>query len=401
MTEDCEKNKNSSKVFGTKYGRGEKPVGGGEVRNFFRIVFGVNNAKQAAEWYCYKFGFTPFKYQGLETGNRVTAHQVIRKNGCYFEFVSALQPNNKELGDFVTRHGDSVRDITFSVTNLDAVITVAKKRGAKIVQDVKTISDKDGSMKIATVSAYGDVVHSLIENIDYKGTYIPGYGEPTHIPKSLVGDNINDTGILGVDHCVANGGEGELESLIEWYEKTLQFHRFFSVEGDQMCTEYSACRSTVMANWNENIKLPLNEAAIGKRKSQIVEYCEYHDGPGIQHIALYTEDIRRTVEFMIERGVEFISPPAEYYEGLRLRLAKSKCNLKEPLEEIEKLKILMDFDDNGYILQIFTKMLQDRPTYFLEIIQRENHNGFGAGNFKALFEATEAAQRARGNLTET
>lgn len=391
----------SEAPIGTNYGRGEKPVGDGEIRNFSRVVFWVNNAKQSAEWYCYKFGFTPFKYQGLETGNRITAHHVIRKNDCYFEFACALQPNNKEMGDFVCRHGDAVRDITFTVKNLDDVISMAKKRGAKIVQDVKTISDKDGSVKTAIVRTYGDVVHTLIENVDYKGDYMPGYGEPRHIPEPLIGDNLVDTGILRVDHCVGNQPETEMETMAEWYEKTLQFHRFWSVDDTQMHTEYSALRSVVMANWEESIKMPLNEPAKGKRKSQIQEYNEFNDGAGIQHIAIATQDIRRTIKNLNERGVQFLAPPKSYYEGLRIRLAKSKCKLAEPLEDIEKLSILVDFDDDGYLLQLFTKPLQDRPTFFIEIIERHNHNGFGAGNFKALFEAIEADQAARGNLTAT
>jgi len=269
--------------------------------------------------------------------------------------------------------------------SLDAEATVRRRK------------DKHGKVKFAVVQTYGDTTHTLIEKQNYRGLYLPGFEAPLFrdpLLKKLPPAKLNF-----IDHIVGNQPDQEMLPVVEWYQRNLQFHRFWSVDDKQLHTEFSALRSIVMANYEETIKMPINEPAMGKKKSQIQEYVEYYGGPGVQHIALNTSDIIASITNLKERGMEFMSVPSTYYQQLRERLKTAKIKVKENIDKLEELKILIDFDEKGYLLQIFTKPVQDRPTVFLEVIQRYNHEGFGAGNFKSLFEAIEIDQDARGNLT--
>ncbi|ROT68811.1 4-hydroxyphenylpyruvate dioxygenase [Penaeus vannamei] len=288
---------------------------------------------------------------------------------------------------------------------------MAKERGAKIVRDIWEEEDAGGKVRFAKVQTYGDTTHTFVERGSYKGLFLPGFHAPLTGPDPLL-TNLPDVRLDFIDHIVGNQPNLEMENTASWYEKHLMFHRFWSVDDTQIHTEYSALRSIVMTNWEETIKMPINEPAPGKRKSQIQEYVDYYGGAGVQHIALNTKDIISAIRDLISpptplppprsdlraRGMHFLVVPKTYYQQLRERLKSSPTKIVEDLDAIEELNILVDFDDNGYLLQIFTKNMQDRPTVFLEVIQRHNHSGFGAGNFKALFEAIELDQAARGNL---
>uniref|UniRef100_A0A8C8LWU4 4-hydroxyphenylpyruvate dioxygenase n=1 Tax=Oncorhynchus tshawytscha TaxID=74940 RepID=A0A8C8LWU4_ONCTS len=336
--------------------RGEKHDHGKFVC-FDHITFWVGNAKQAASYYCNKLGFEPLAYRGLETGCRDVVSHVVKQDKIIYVFASALNPGNKEMGEHLVKHGDGAKDIAFTVENCDYLVQKARERGAIIVKEPRSISDLGCSL----IS-----LHGLLNFID---------------------------------HVVGNQPDDEMVPVVEWYQKNLLFHRFWSVDDKQLQTDFSALRSIVVANYEETVKMPINEPAMGKRKSQIQEYVEYYGGPGVQHIAMNTSDIITAIRNLKERGMEFMCVPDTYYQLLRKNLQQSQVRVTEDLDILEELKILVDFDDNGYLLQIFTKPVQDRPTVFLEVIQRHNHQGFGAGNFKALFEAIEADQNARGNLT--
>jgi len=282
------------------------------------------------------------------------------------------------------------------VDDVRKIYAKAIERGAKSVLAPTELKDEHGSVWIATIQTYGDTVHTFVERQNYKGVFLPGYQPLTHTdPLSSLLPSPN---VRYIDHIVGNQGDGEMEGVAKWYENVLDFHRFWSVDDKQIHTEYSSLRSIVVTDWDERIKMPINEPAEGKKKSQIQEYVEYHGGAGVQHIALETPDIIHTVTTMRKRGTEFLTVPRAYYDNLRKRLEKSPVQIKEDLNKIAELDILVDFDDKGYLLQIFTKPVEDRPTLFYEIIQRHNHNGFGAGNFKALFESIEREQALRGNL---
>merc|ERR1712141_758912 len=292
--------------------------------------------------------------------------------------------------------GDGVKDVSFSVEDLDAIVDRAKKKGVKIVRDIFEEQDEFGKVRYAIVQTYGETTHTFIERNNYKGLFLPGY-KPARMKDNLL-PKMPDPSILYIDHIVGNQPDLAMEDAAKWYENNLMFHRFWSVDDSQMHTEYSALRSVVVANYEETIKMPINEPAPGKRKSQIQEYIDYYGSAGVQHIALRSDDIIKSIENLRYRGMEFLNIPDNYYNVLRKRLANSKVKVKEDIDEIQRLKILIDYDDNGYLLQIFTKPLQDRPTVFIEFIQRNNHQGFGAGNFKALFQCIELDQAERGNL---
>jgi len=374
--------------------KGSKPAVG-NYYGFDHVVWWVGNAKQAAEWYCIRFGFEPVAYRGLETGHREVVSHVLKQGNIFFVFQSPLNPGNKAMGDHMMQHGDGVRDVAFTVEDARAIYEKAVSRGAKSIREPWEEKDEHGTVIMATVATYGDTHHTFVQRKDYKGTFLPGYAPARKDPVLAV---LPDVGLDFIDHCVGNQPDNEMEPVCKWYEKMLDFHRFWSVDDKQIMTEYSALRSVVMTDYDEKVKMPINEPAVGKKKSQIQEYVEFYGGAGVQHIALNTKDVLKAVAALRARGVEFLPAPKAYYDNLRLRLAASPVKVKEDLAEIEKLSILVDYDDNGYLLQIFTKPLQDRPTVFIEIIQRNNHNGFGAGNFKALFEAIEAEQARRGNL---
>ncbi|XP_076106781.1 4-hydroxyphenylpyruvate dioxygenase-like [Mytilus galloprovincialis] len=376
--------------------KGPKPESG-RFLNFAHVTFWVGNAKQAASYYCTRMGFEPFAYKGLETGSREIAAHVVKQNKIVFAFQSMLNPDvPKEFGAHLVKHGDGVKDVAFEVEDLQAIFKRAVGRGATVVKEPWEESDENGTVKFAQVQTYGDTTHTLIDKSKYKGLFLPGY-QPSKF-KDPLSDMLPTIGLNFIDHIVGNQPDEEMVPVSDWYEKNLMFHRFWSIDDSQMHTEYSALRSIVVTNYEETIKMPINEPAPGKRKSQIQEYVDFYGGAGVQHIAMQSDDIIKSVTKLRERGMLFLDIPDTYYKNLRERLKKSKCKVKENLDTIQKLNILIDYDENGYLLQIFTKIMQDRPTLFLEVIQRNNHQGFGAGNFKSLFEAIEIDQAARGNL---
>lgn len=376
--------------------KGPKPARGKFI-NFDHLTFWVGNAKQAAHYYCTRFGFKPYLYKGLETGEREVVAHVIKQNDAIFVLKSALNPNNKEMGDHLVLHGDGVKDIAFEVEDLDGIIEHAKAKGGKIVKDIWEESDEFGSVRMAITQTYGDVTHTLVERSSYKGEFLPGYKKHFHNHDPIL-SLLPETNLLFVDHCVGNQDDDAMLSAVKWYENTLQFHRFWSVDDSIIHTSYSSLRSIVVTNYDETIKMPINEPAPGLRKSQIKEYVDYYGSAGVQHIAIRTNDIIKTVSALKARGLEFLQAPSAYYDALVEKLKSSRTKVTEDMDTLKKLSILIDYDEEGYLLQIFTKPVEDRPTLFYEIIQRHNHHGFGAGNFQSLFEAIEREQGLRGNL---
>ena len=380
--------------------KGPKPDVGNYL-GFHHITLWVGNAKQAATYYETRFGFKEIAYRGLETGSREVAEHVLQAGkNIRFALCSPLNPTDKVYSQFLARHGDAVKDVAFEVDDVRGIYRKAIERGARSVRQPHEVRDDFGTVVMATIGAYDDLEHTFIEKrAGYSGVFLPGY-EP--VGPEIVEDALNrvlpPTHLGHLDHVVSNQPNDMMTPTCDWYERVLQFHRFWSVDDSQVHTQYSALRSIVMTDYNERIKMPVNEPAIGIRKSQIQEYVDYHAGPGIQHIAMNTSDILNSVKALRARGVEFLNVPSKYYEMLRERLSQSKVKINESMEALQKLSILVDFDEKGYLLQIFTKPVQDRPTLFYEIIQRYGHEGFGAGNFKALFEAIEAEQSKRGNL---
>jgi 4-hydroxyphenylpyruvate dioxygenase len=383
----------------------EKPKDRPEVGKFFgfdHITFWVGNAKQAASFYTSRFGFEYYAYQGLETGQRQVVTHVVKKNEIIFAFASSYGPyedKDNTIGQHVLKHGDGVRDVAFTVDDAKGIFEKAVKRGAKAVREPETLTDENGTIIIASIQTYGDTVHTFVQRGEYKGTFMPGFKE--HYLKDPINEFFPSTEILVIDHCVGNQGEDEMVPVADWYEKMLDFHRFWSIDDKILHTDYSSLNSIVVTDFDEKVKMPINEPARGKKKSQIQEYVDYFAGSGVQHIALRTEDILTAVAALKKRGVEFLSIPKSYYDNFRKRLPHLSIQVKEDIDTIEKLHILIDYDDKGYLLQIFTKPVEDRPTLFLEIIQRRNHWGFGAGNFKSLFQAIEDEQAKRGNLTDS
>jgi 4-hydroxyphenylpyruvate dioxygenase len=375
--------------------KGERPTVG-RYYGFDHVRFLVGNALQASDWYCARFGFKRIAYSGLETNSRRIVSHVLQHNRIFFVFQSALNPDDSSLGSELVKHGDGVKDLAFTVDDCVGIYNRAVERGAKSVKEPETISDEFGSAILATVQTYGDTTHTFVERKNYSGRFLPGYKNVDE--EDFFAKLSAPVGLELVDHVVGNQPLNAMEPLCQWYEKTLSFHRFWSVDDSVIHTDYSSLKSIVMTDFDEVIKMPLNEPAIGKRKSQIQEFVEYFGGPGVQHIALKTENIIESVTNLRARGVKFLSVPATYYSALREKLANAPIKVREDLKTVEDLKILIDFDDKGYLLQLFTKPVEDRPTLFIEIIQRNNHQGFGAGNFKSLFEAIEKEQEMRGNL---
>ncbi|KAM4827569.1 4-hydroxyphenylpyruvate dioxygenase isoform 2-T2 [Thomomys bottae] len=369
----------------------------GRFLHFHSVTFWVGNAKQAASFYCNKMGFEPLAYKGLETGSREVVSHAIKQGRIIFVLSSALNPWNKEMGEHLVKHGDGVKDIAFEVEDCEHIVQKARERGAKIVREPWVEQDKFGKVKFAVLQTYGDTTHTLVEKINYTGRFLPGFEAP--ISKDPLLSKLPKCNLEIIDHIVGNQPDQEMVSASEWYLKNLQFHRFWSVDDSQVHTEYSSLRSIVVANYEESIKMPINEPAPGRKKSQIQEYVDYNGGAGVQHIALKTQDIISAIQHLRDRGMEFLEVPSTYYTQLRENLKSAKIRVKESIDMLE-LRILVDYDEHGYLLQIFTKPMQDRPTLFLEVIQRHNHQGFGAGNFNALFKAFEAEQDLRGNLTD-
>lgn len=376
--------------------KGPKPESGKFV-DFHHVTFWVGNAKQAASYYCTRMGFEPFGYRGLETGSREVASHAVRQNNIIFVFSTMLNPNSpKEMADHHSCHGDGVKDVAFLVEDIDAIFQRAVERGAVVVSKPVEESDDFGKVATAKVRTYGDTTHTFIDKKNYKGWFMPGFRKTPNTDPLL--KLLPEIGLQRVDHIVGNQPDQEMDSAADWYTKTLMFHRFWSIDDKQLHTDYSALRSIVVTNYEETIKMPINEPAPGKRKSQIQEYVDFYGGAGVQHIAMATNDIIQTIRNLRARGQQFLDIPDSYYKNLREKLKTAKITVTEDLDVLQELKILIDYDEGGYLLQIFTRLIQDRPTLFLEVIQRKNHQGFGAGNFKSLFEAIEMEQAERGNL---
>lgn len=291
-----------------------------------------------------------------------------------------------------------VPDVAFEVDNVDAIYTSAISAGAESIRIPHTLTDPHGSVRLATIKTYGDTTHTLIQNISYTGAFLPGYQPVARGTADPVTSFLPPVRLATIDHCVGNQDWDEMDNICDYYERVLGFHRFWSVDDKDICTEYSALKSVVMSSPNDVVKMPINEPAKGKKQSQIEEYVDFYGGPGVQHIALRTDDIVRDITNLKARGVEFIKVPETYYDAMKVRLKRAGMKLNEDFEKLKELDILIDFDEGGYLLQLFTKHLMDRPTVFIEIIQRNNFDGFGAGNFKSLFEAIEREQELRGNL---
>lgn len=352
----------------------------------------VGNAKQAAHFYKTAFGFQSLAYAGLETGVRDRASYVLVQDKIRLVLTTPLTQDSI-LNDHIKKHGDAVKVAALWVEDARSAFEETTKRGAKPFMEPTVEKDEFGEVVRSGIYTYGETVHMFVERKNYTGTFLPGYQkwESDYNPKP--------TGLKYIDHMVGNVGWGEMNTWVKWYEEVMGFVNFLSFDDKQINTEYSALMSKVMSNGNGRIKFPINEPAEGKKKSQIEEYLDFYGGPGIQHIAIATDDIITTVTQLRERGVEFLSaPPAEYYADVPNRLGDHMKMMKEDLNVIQKLAILVDADEEGYLLQIFTKPLQDRPTLFFEIIQRMGAKGFGAGNFKALFESIEREQAKRGTL---
>ncbi|KAM0137230.1 hypothetical protein ACHAPC_001824 [Botrytis cinerea] len=382
------------------------------------ITWYVGNAKQAASYYCTRLGFQTIAYKGLETGSRYIASHVVANGKIRFVLTSPVKAYSglkddepitekerellREIYEHLEKHGDAVKDVAFEVDDVASVYYNAVEQGAVGVQKPIKGKDEDGNVTTAIIRTYGDTTHTLISRSNYSGTFLPGYRATPPSKLDPLNALLPTIPLEAIDHCVGNQDWGAMQSACEYYEKCLSFHRFWSVDDSQISTAHSALNSIVMASPNNVVKMPINEPAPGLRKSQIEEYVDFYSGAGVQHIALRTPDIITAVSNLRARGVEFISVPETYYETMRERLADKnsgiKWELKEDFEEIRKLNVLIDFDEGGYLLQLFTKPLMDRPTVFLEIIQREGFDGFGAGNFKSLFEAIEREQEERGNL---
>jgi 4-hydroxyphenylpyruvate dioxygenase len=350
------------------------------------IEFYVGNARQAAHFYRSVFGFQPVAYKGLETGSRDTTSYVLQQGKITFVVTAQLQPDGP-IAEHVRTHGDGVKDICFLVDDVNLVYTGVISRGAQSIQAPVTMKDEFGMVRKAVIAAYGDTTHTFIQRNDYVGAFLPGY-------RSYEGPAAHSVGLAAIDHAVANVGWNEMEKWVSFYRDVMGFSQLASFDDNDISTDYTALMSKVMQNGNGKIKLPINEPAKGRKKSQVEEYLDFYRGQGIQHIALSTGNILKTVEELQKRGVDFIQIPDTYYEQLEERIG----NTKEPLSEIRRLRLLVDRDDEGYLVQTFTRPIGDRPTFFFEIIQRHHARSFGKGNFKALFEAIEADQALRGNL---
>jgi 4-hydroxyphenylpyruvate dioxygenase len=351
------------------------------------IEFYVGNAKQAAHYYQAAFGFRLVGYRGPETGVRDRASYLLQQSKIRLVLTSPLGPDGP-IADHVLRHGDGVRDIALWVDDARDAYRKAVERGARGIQPPVAQKDEQGEVVVGAIAIYGDTIHSLVERRNYRGLFLPGFQpRETHYQAP-------ETGLLYVDHCVGNVELGQMNVWVSFYESVMGFKNLFSFDDEDISTEYSSLMSKVMSNGNERIKFPINEPAKGKKKSQIDEYLQFYGGPGVQHLALATNDIVRTVTALRDRGVEFLSVPTTYYRELQGRVGK----IDEPLDVLEELGILVDRDPDGYLLQIFSKPVEDRPTLFYEIIQRKGARSFGKGNFKALFEAIEREQGLRGNL---
>ena len=351
------------------------------------VEFYVGNAKQAAHFYRTAFGFQALAYSGPETGNKEKVSYVIRQSKLTFMFTTALRPDHP-IAQHTHLHGDGVRVLALRVDDATSAWRETTARGGKSCMEPTTLTDKQGEVVLSGIHTYGDTIHLFVERKNYEGCFMPGFREwkPAYNP--------SPTGLLYVDHCVGNVGWNQMDPWVRFYENVMGFRNILSFDDKDISTEYSALMSKVMSNGNGFVKFPINEPAEGKKKSQVEEYLEFYHGEGVQHVALATGDIVETVTQLRDRGVEFLQVPSSYYVDLLARVGA----IDEDIRPLQELGILVDRDEEGYLLQIFTKPVEDRPTIFFEIIQRKGAKSFGKGNFKALFEAIEREQSARGNL---
>jgi 4-hydroxyphenylpyruvate dioxygenase len=356
------------------------------------IEFYVGNAKQAAHFYKTAFGFQSLAYKGLETGSKDSVSYVLVQDKIKLVLTTPLN-SKSPINDHIVKHGDGVKVIALWVDDARSAFEETTKRGAKVYLEPTVETDEFGEVVKAGIYTYGETIHMFIERKNYKGTFMPGFMEwkSDYNPTSV--------GLKYVDHMVGNVDWGQMDVWVKWYEDVMGFENFLSFDDKQIHTEYSALMSKVMSNGNGRIKFPINEPAKAAKRSQIEEYLDFYEGEGVQHIAVATDDIIETVSQLKARGIEFLpAPPQAYYDGIPERLGEHRDMMKEDIGELQKLSIMIDADEEGYLLQIFTKPLEDRPTLFFEIIQRMGARGFGAGNFKALFESIEREQSKRGTL---
>lgn len=356
------------------------------------VEFYVGNAKQAAHFYKTAFGFQSYAYAGLETGLKDRVSYVLKQDKIRLVLTTALT-SDSPIGEHVKKHGDGVKVVALWVEDAKSAYEETIKRGARSFQEPIVEKDEHGETVRAGIYTYGETVHMFVERKNYNGIFLPGF-------QAWESDyNPSPVGLKFIDHMVGNVGWGEMDTWVKWYEDVMGFVNFLSFDDKQIHTEYSALMSKVMSNGNGRIKFPINEPAEGKKRSQIEEYLDFYEGPGVQHIAVATDDIISTVAQLRARGIEFLPPPPQaYYDEIPARLGEHMNIMKEDIKELQKLSILVDADEEGYLLQIFTKPVEDRPTLFFEIIQRMGAKGFGAGNFKALFESIEREQALRGTL---
>lgn len=356
-----------------------------KIKRVHHVEFWVGNAKQADYYYRQALGFSRIAYAGLETGSRDRASYALVQGKATLVLTSAYAADG-EVGEHVKKHGDGVKDIVLEVDDAHAAFETAVARGAEPAREPRELEDSHGKARLAAVKVYGDTIHTFLSLHSYRGPFLPGF-EKSEAPG-------HDAGLLALDHYVANVTLGEMTKWEEWYKRVLGLERFMTFEDKDISTEFTALNSVVMANASRSLKFPINEPAPGRRKSQVEEYNDFFRGPGVQHIALLTSDIIRTVSQLRDNGVEFLRVPDAYYEALPGRVGP----ISEAVATLKHLGVLVDKDDEGYLLQIFTQPVEDRPTLFFEIIQRKGCQGFGKGNFKALFESIEREQARRGNL---
>jgi 4-hydroxyphenylpyruvate dioxygenase len=352
------------------------------------VVFAVGNAKQAAHYYSTAFGMRRVAYRGPETGCPDEAAHVLVSGGARFVFRGPVRAGTR-LGERVAAHGDGVIDLALEVSSAEEAYDYAVSHGARGLEPPHLLEDSSGKAVVASIATYGDTRHTLVERSGYSGAYLPGY-----VPAPPVAEPGARALFTEIDHCVGNVELGKMDEWVDFYHRVMGFTNMKEFVGDDIATEYSALMSKVVADGSRKVKFPLNEPAVGKRKSQIDEYLEFYDGPGVQHIALATDDIVASVRAMTAAGVEFLRTPGSYYDELGSWVGQTRV----PTGELRELGILADRDEDGYLLQIFTQPVQDRPTVFFELIERHGSQGFGKGNFKALFEAIEREQARRGNL---
>ena len=359
-----------------------------KIHDFHHVEFYVGNAKQAVYFYRASFGFEPYAYCGPETGVRDQVTYVLKKNKIFFLFTTPLSSNHK-AAKWLEKHGDGVYDISFSVDCDEEAYDSCLSRGAIGVQEPYVSEDKFGKYGKSSIQTYGDTIHSFIWDKEYKGLWAPNFEK-----LELTEINNKNTALLKIDHIVGNVEDGKMDQWGDFYDKVFGFPVFVRFDETDISTKYSALKSIVVRSKNWKVKMPINEPAIGIKKSQIEEYLDFNEGPGAQHIAILTDDIIKSISALRQNGVEFLDVPDTYYDNLSERIGV----IDEDIDILKKLKILVDRDEEGYLLQLFTKPLEDRPTLFIEIIQRKGSRGFGQGNFQALFESIEKEQALRGNL---